>query len=201
MGYFLWFETTADELNTPYVSCLHTEHMLPSLPLKLTCVSALVRLQVRALRVNLATPVEVTPVHPSPGVWGCVPAEGSSLFCSLPRCSPDSAAGPHFDRQVQAGVRGHPAVHRRGGADGGLRRRRRGADDRGAKRSGADQDGPQRVGCKAVRGGELLKTVRSFTAGIRVHAVGVQDLVVLIVLLEGWGQVRVRLSFGLVAAG
>lgn len=50
-------------------------------------------------------------------------------------------------------------------------------------------------------GRELLRTVRSFAAGVRIHTVGVQDLAVLIVLLVGRGQLWVRLGLGLVPAG
>lgn len=50
-----------------------------------------------------------------------------------------------------------------------------------------------------MRGGELLKTVRSLAAGVRVDAVAVQDLAVLIVLVVGRRQGQVRV--GLVPAG
>ena len=144
-----------------------------------------------ALCVNLATAVEVTPVYPPPAVRRRVPAHESCLFRAL--CHP---AAPDFHRQVQLGVRGDPAVRRVG-----LRGGRRSANDGGAKRSRANQDGAQRVGGKAVRGRELLGTVRSFAAGVGIHTVGVQDLAVLIVLLVGRRQLWVRLGLGLVPAG
>lgn len=160
----------------------------------------------RALCVNLATAVEVTPVYPPPGVRGRVPAEESSLFRGLRhrRASyshATAAGGPDFDGQVQPGVRRHPAVDGGARAHGGLRRGRRRADDGGAKRSRANQRRPQRVGGKAVRGGELLETVRSLAAGVRVDAVAVQDLAVLIVLVVGRRQGQVWVGLGLVPAG
>lgn len=149
-----------------------------------------------ALRVNLATAVEVTPVYSPPAVRRRVPADESRLFRAL--CH---AAAPDFDRQVQVGVRGHPAVRHAARLRVGLRRGRRSANDGGAERSRANQDGAQWVGGKAVRGRELLGTVRSFAAGVGIHTVGVQDLAVLIVLLVDRGELRVGLGLGLVPAG
>lgn len=119
----------------------------------LTCMSALVCFQVRALRVNLAAAVELTPVYPPPAVRRRVPADQSRLFCALPH-----TAASDFTRRVQLGVRRHPAARHTDGLGIGLRRGRRSADDRGAKRSRANQD-TQRVGGKAVRGRELLRTI------------------------------------------
>lgn len=161
---------------------------------------ALVCFQVGALRVDLAAPVELTPVYSPPAVRGRVPARESRLFRAL--CC---AAVPDFDRQVQLCVRRHPAVCPAAAAASlrvCLRRGRGSADDGGAKRSRANQHA-QWVGGKAVRRRELLGTVRSLAAGVRVHAVAVQDLAVLIVLLEGrrHRQLGVRLGLGLVPAG
>lgn len=117
-------------------------------------MSALVCFKVGALCVNLATPVEVTPVYPPPAVRRRVSAGEVSLFGAL--CH---AAAPDFDRQVQVGVHGDPAVGHTTGLQVGLRRGWRGANDGGAKRSGANQDRAQRVGGKAVHGRELLRTV------------------------------------------
>lgn len=116
-------------------------------------MSALVCFQVRALRVNLAAPVELTPVYSPPAVRGRVPADQSRFFRALPH-----AAAPDFPRRVQLGVRRHPAARHADGLQVGLRRGRRSADDGGAKRSRANQD-TQRVGGKAVRGRELLGTI------------------------------------------
>lgn len=160
----------------------------------LTCVSALVCFQVRALRVNLAAAVELAPVYSPPAVGRRVPADQSRLLCALPR-----AAAPDFTRRVHAGVRRHPAARHADGLGVGLRRGRRSADDGGAKRSRAAQD-TQRVGGKAVRGRELLRTIGSFAAGVRIHAVAVQDRAVLIVLLRGRRQLGVGLDLGLVPA-
>lgn len=164
---------------------------------------ALVCFQVGALRVDLAAPVELTPVYSPPAVRGRVPAHESRLVRAL--CC---AAVPDFDRQVQLCVRRHPAVCPTAAAAAAaslqvcLRRGRGSANDGGAKRSGANQHG-QWAGGKAVRRRELLGTVRSLAAGVRVHAVAVQDLAVLIVLLEGrrHRQLGVRLGLGLVPAG
>lgn len=153
-------------------------------------MSALVCFEVGALRVNLAAAVEVTPVYPPLAVRGRVPADESRLF----RAFRDTAA-PDFDRQVQVAVAGRPAAH------DGLRGGRRRADDGGAKRSGARQNGAQRVGGEAVRGRELLGTVRRLAAGVRVHAVAVQNGAVMIVLLVGRHQLGVGPGLGLVPAG
>lgn len=171
-------------------------------PAGLTCVRALVCFQVGALRVDLAAPVELTPVYSPPAVRGRVPAHESRLFRAL--CC---AAAPDFDRQVQLRVRRRPAVCPTTAAAAAglwvcLRRGRGSANDGGAKRSRANQHA-QWVGGKAVCRRELLGTVRSLAAGVRVHAVAVQDLAVLIVLLEGrrHRQLGVRLGLGLVPAG
>lgn len=135
----------------------------------------------------------MAPVHTPPAVRRCVSAGKSRLFRAL--CH---AAAPDFDRQVQLGVRAHPAAHRAAGLRVGLGRGWRCANDRGAKRSRANQDRAQRVGGKAVSGRELLRTVWSLAAGVWIHTVGFQDLAVLIVLLVGlW----VRLGLGLIPAG
>lgn len=161
----------------------------------LTCVSALVCLQVRALGVDLAAPVELTPVDPPPAVGRRVPpAHQSRLVAALGRRA--ATAAPDFAGQV----RRHPAA----GGRAGLRRGRRRADDGGAKRSGGSHQDAQRVGGEAVGGRELLGTVRRLAAGVRVHAVTVQDGAVLIVVLQRRRrrrQLRVRLGLGgLVAA-
>lgn len=170
-------------------------------PAGLTCVRALVCFQVGALCVDLAAPVELTPVYSPPAVRGRIPAHESRLFRAL--CC---TAVPDFDWQMQLCVRRHPAVCPTAAAAASLRiclRRGRGsANDGGAKRSRANQHA-QWVGGKAVRRRELLGTVRSLAAGVRVHAVAVQDLAVLIVLLEArrHPQLGVRLGLGLVPAG
>lgn len=146
-----------------------------------------------ALRVNLATSVELTPVYPPPAVRGRFPAHESRLVSAFRR-----AAVPDFDWQVQLGS--DPGAGRAAGLRAGLRRGRGRAYDGGAKRPRAHQDGAQRVGGEAVRGRELLGTVRSLAAGVRVHAVGVQDGAVPTVLLVGHGQLGVGLGLGLVAA-
>lgn len=148
-----------------------------------------------ALRVNLAAPVELTPVYSPPSVRRRVPAHESRLFRAL--CHPTA---PDFDRHVQLSMCCNPAVRHAASLRVGLRRGRGSANDGGAKRSRANQ-AAQRVGGKAVCGRELLRTVRSFAAGVRIHTVGVQDLAVLIVLLVGRGQLWVRLGLGLVPAG
>lgn len=154
-------------------------------------MSALVCFEVGALRVNLAAAVEVTPVYPPLAVGGRVPTDESRLFRAFRY---PAAAATDFDRQVQVAVASCPAAH------DGLRGGRRRADDGGAKRSGARQNRAQRVGGEAVRGRELLGTVRRLAAGVRVHAVAVQNGAVLIVLLVGRRQFGAGLSLGLVAA-
>lgn len=157
-------------------------------------MSALVCLQVRALGVDLAAPVELTPVDPPPAVGRRVPpAHQSRLVAALGRAAA-TAAAPDFAGQV----RRHPAA----GGRAGLRRGRRRADDGGAKRSGGSHQDAQRVGGEAVGGRELLGTVRRLAAGVRVHAVTVQDGAVLIVVLQRRRRrLRVRLGLGgLVAA-
>lgn len=160
----------------------------------LTCVSALVCFQVRALGVDLAATVELTPVNPPPAIGRRVSgAHQSHLVGALGR-----RATPDFARQV----RRYPAA----GGRAGLRRGRWRADDGRAKRSGGSHQDAQRVGGEAVSGRELLGTVRRLAAGVRVHAVTVQDGAVLIVVLQRCHrrrrhQLGIRLGLGgLVAA-
>lgn len=82
---------------------MHAQPLQPCL----TCVSALVCLQVRALGVDLAAAVELTPVNPPPAVGRRITgAHQSRLVGSLGRC-----AAPDFSRQV----RRHPAAGGRAG--------------------------------------------------------------------------------------
>lgn len=68
-------------------------------------MSALVCFQVGALRVNLAAPVELTPVYSPPAVRRRIPADQSRLFRALPH-----AAASDFARRVELSVCRHPAA-------------------------------------------------------------------------------------------
>lgn len=144
----------------------------------LTCVCALVCFEVRALGVHLPAAIEVTPVHSPPPV-----RRRLTTGQPWPLRVPLHAPSPYFPRRLQRSLYPTPRMGYRPFLAQLRWGWRRADDGRAQVFSTVSQNVSQRTGGEVESRGELLRAVRSLTAGVGVEAAGIKVLVVLIVFL------------------